>query len=100
MQSSVWALESYLASAGEQIDRAPDDVLAARIRARILRHLVEQASPDILRRRPRASGPPPLGRDEDIARRYQELDLYLRQSHAERDLEALGQDLRFPRLGV
>jgi hypothetical protein len=28
--------------------------------------------------------------DEAISRRYQELDLYVRQSHAERDLEALG----------
>jgi len=28
--------------------------------------------------------------DEMIGRRYQELDLYVRQSHAERDLEALG----------
>jgi hypothetical protein len=28
--------------------------------------------------------------DETIAKRYAELDLYVRQSHAERDLEALG----------
>jgi hypothetical protein len=27
--------------------------------------------------------------DESISQRYEELDLYLRQSHAERDLEAL-----------
>jgi hypothetical protein len=32
--------------------------------------------------------------DEKIAQRYQELDLYLRQSHRERDLEALGRDIR------
>jgi hypothetical protein len=31
--------------------------------------------------------------DRDISRRYQELDLYVRQSHAERDLEKLGRDV-------
>jgi hypothetical protein len=56
----------------------------------MLRHLVEQACTDILRRLPRAYGPRPMAMDEGIARRYQELDVYLRQSHAERDLEALG----------
>ena len=34
--------------------------------------------------------------DQDIARRYQELDLYLRQSHAERDLEKLGHTVLVP----
>jgi hypothetical protein len=43
-----------------------------------------------LRRLPRAYGPHPVAMDEKISKRYQELDLYLRQSHAERDLEALG----------
>jgi hypothetical protein len=28
--------------------------------------------------------------EEEVGRRYQELDLYVRQSHAERDLEVLG----------
>ena len=32
--------------------------------------------------------------DEKIAQRYQELDFYLRQSHAERDLEELGRNIR------
>jgi hypothetical protein len=32
--------------------------------------------------------------NEEIGRRYQELDLYLRQSHAERDLESLGTAIR------
>jgi hypothetical protein len=30
----------------------------------------------------------------EVSRRYQEFDLYLRQSHAERDLEELGSALR------
>ena len=62
-------------------------------RALTVRHLVEQACTEVLRRLARAYGPHPLAMDEDVSRRYQELDLYLRQSHAERDLEALGKSI-------
>jgi alkylation response protein AidB-like acyl-CoA dehydrogenase len=93
MHASVWALKSVLASAAREIDNNPLDVLEARVRARTLRHLVEVMSTDILRRLARAYGPHPLAMDESISKRYCELDLYLRQSHAERDLEALGRDL-------
>ncbi len=94
MYASVWALESYLDKAGQQIDAKVNDVELATVRALTLRHLVEQACTDILRRLPRAYGPHPLAMNEDIVRRYQELDLYLRQSHAERDLESLGEAIR------
>jgi alkylation response protein AidB-like acyl-CoA dehydrogenase len=101
MQASVWALHCYLDLAGEEIDRAQDDALAAQRRALIVRHLVEQVCTDVLRRLPRAYGPHPLAMNEDISRRYQELDLYLRQSHAERDLESLGRSLKgVPRFSV
>jgi hypothetical protein len=96
MQSSLWALKSYLNSAGSEIDRRPEDFRAAKIRALTLRHLVEQECTNILRRLLRAYGPYPLAMNESTARRYQELDLYLRQSHAERDLETLGRDLKDP----
>jgi hypothetical protein len=59
------------------------------IRALTVRHLVEQACTDLLRLLSRAYGPHPLAMDEEVALRYQELDLYLRQLHAERDLESL-----------
>jgi hypothetical protein len=94
MQSSVWALVSYLDAAGAEIDKQPENLGAAKIRALMLRHLVEQECTNILRRLPRAYGPFPLAMNERIARRYQELDLYLRQSHAERDLETLGRGLK------
>jgi len=90
MQASVWALKSYLDSAGCEIDRDPNDSGRACTRALIVRHLVEQACTDVLRRLPRAYGPHPLAMDAGISQRYQELDLYLRQWHAERDLESLG----------
>jgi alkylation response protein AidB-like acyl-CoA dehydrogenase len=93
MHAAVWAMKSVLVSAGHEIDEDPSDVSRARVRARTVRHLVEVMSTDILRRLARAYGPHPMAMDEGISRRYQELDLYLRQFHAERDLEALGRDL-------
>ena len=94
MHADAWSMQVALDAAGREIDESPDDADGGRIRARTVRHLVEQASTDILRRLTRAFGPYPLAMDEDVSRRCQELDLYLRQCHAERDLEALGQDLR------
>ena len=94
MHSAIWALGAYLDSAGREIDGAPGSVVQARIRALTVRHLVEQACTEVLRRLPRAYGPYPLAMDEEVSRRCQELDLYLRQSHAERDLESLGRDIK------
>lgn len=97
MQAAVWAMRAYLQSAGNEIDADPGDYLEARKRALTVRHLIEQACSDILRRLPRAYGPYPLAMDEEIALRYKELNLYLRQSHAERDLESLGRDVKSSR---
>jgi alkylation response protein AidB-like acyl-CoA dehydrogenase len=94
MQASIWASLCYLDSAGREIDVAPKDRERALVRALTVRHLIEQACSDILRRLPRAYGPHPVAMDEKISKRYQELDLYLRQSHAERDLEALGRAIK------
>ena len=90
MHASIWAMRSCLEVAANEIDKAPSDNAAAYIRALAVRHLIEQQCTDILRRFARAYGPFPLSMDENISQRYHELDLYLRQSHAERDLEALG----------
>jgi hypothetical protein len=86
----LWGLESYLDCAGREIDEDGSDAAKAETRALTLRHLAEQACTEILRRFARAYGPHPLAMDEEISRRCQELELYLRQSHAERDLECLG----------
>lgn len=91
MWSSISALRACLQTAGEEIDRNPKYRLNGQIRALTVRHLVEQACSDILRRFARAYGPHPLAMNEETVLRYQELDLYLRQSHGERDLESLGQ---------
>jgi alkylation response protein AidB-like acyl-CoA dehydrogenase len=94
LSALVWQMKSSLDTAGREIDAAPSDARAAHIRALTLRHLIEQSGTEILRRFARVCGPRPLAFDEAISRRYQELDLYLRQSHAERDLEALGNILK------
>lgn len=94
MHASVWALRSYLESAGREIDEDTTTFDQARTLALTVRHLVEQSCSDILHRLTRAYGPHPLVSDSEVTRRYQDLDLYLRQSHAERDLETLGRALR------
>jgi hypothetical protein len=94
MRAAQWGLRSHFDRAGLEIDADPTNVNEAEIRTLPLRHLIEQLCTDVLRRIPRAFGPFPLAMDEAISLRYQELDLYLRQSHAERDLERLGKQLR------
>src|ERR1700743_66919 len=93
IHANVWATETYLATAGREIDESYSDCNAAMVRALPVRHLIEQACTDTLRRFARTYGPYPLTMIGETSRRYHELDLYLRQSHAERDLESLGRAL-------
>jgi len=60
-------------------------LLASRVRT-----IVARAAEDILERVGHCLGPAPLARDERHARRVADLQLYLRQHHAERDEAALG----------
>jgi hypothetical protein len=94
MQASVWGMHSLLIEAGDEIDAAPFDSKAAQIRALQVRHLIDQMGTEILQRFSRAYGPYPLSMNEETSRRYHEAGLYMRQSHAERDLECLGRLIR------
>lgn len=58
-----------------------------------VREVVALAAEDVLRRAAHGLGPGPLATDEAHARRVADLELYLRQWHAERDQAALGQDV-------
>lgn len=58
--------------------------------AMALRLAVEQAAQQVLLHATRAMGAGPLCRDARLASAVADLPIYLRQSHAERDLEALG----------
>lgn len=93
LHANLWGMMALLEQAGREIDEAPADRAGAFTRALKLRHLVETLGSDSLRRFARAYGPQPLSMNAEVARRYQEVDLFLRQSHAERDLEALGRAL-------
>jgi alkylation response protein AidB-like acyl-CoA dehydrogenase len=90
MKASVWSMQAMLRTAGDEIDATWNDVAAAQMRALSVRHVVEQCCTDVMRRLARAYGPHPLAMDEMTGKRFQELDLYVRQSHGERDLEDLG----------
>ena len=89
-----WSTTVALDAAGHEIDLEPADRDAAMRRALAVRHLVERACSEILDRIGRAMGPRPFAFDDVSRRRLAEVQLYIRQCHAERDLEALGGALR------
>jgi alkylation response protein AidB-like acyl-CoA dehydrogenase len=90
LQSLGWGLHATLEQSGREIDADPDDRLGeARVRALKVRHLIERACTEVLDRFGRATGPQLLAHDEQVARQYSALALYIRQCHAERDLETI-----------
>jgi alkylation response protein AidB-like acyl-CoA dehydrogenase len=92
--SALGAASSALTTAAAEVDADPFDRSGrARIRARIVRAVVEDAATQCIDRVGRALGAGPLCADAEHARRVADLTVYLRQSHAERDLEALGHDI-------
>ncbi|MGF6842403.1 alkylation response protein AidB-like acyl-CoA dehydrogenase [Paraburkholderia youngii] len=73
------------------IDARPSDDAQTRVlRARLA---VEQAASAVIDHATRALGAGPLCRDARFARALADLPVFLRQSHAERDLAALGERL-------
>ncbi len=86
--SAVARGQALLAEAAGVVDADPTGdrtTLALRVR-----HEVDQVVEEVLRRSARATGATPLCRDADIARRAADLAVYVRQQHAEGDLERLG----------
>jgi alkylation response protein AidB-like acyl-CoA dehydrogenase len=88
--AAVHAAGAVLAAAAADIDADPHDAAGAQVVARRARAVVEQAATTVLDRVGRALGAAPLCLDAGHARRVEDLTVYLRQSHAERDLEVLG----------
>ena len=89
MLSAAEALLLVEAAAG--FDRDPaDDRGTARLVAGRVRAVVERTAAEVIDRVGRALGAAPLALDAEHAQRVADLALYLRQSHAERDLEELG----------
>lgn len=90
MRTLVWSMRALLDTAADEIDRDPDDPIAARRRALTVRHLVERQCTQLLEVFGRSFGPRPLAFDDAVISRYQELQLYVRQVHTGEDLEELG----------
>jgi alkylation response protein AidB-like acyl-CoA dehydrogenase len=91
VDAAITAAEATLAAAADHIDADPDNRSGtAELTARRARAVVETAVDQTIIRTARALGPGPLCLDEQHARRVADLTVYVRQSHAERDLAALG----------
>jgi alkylation response protein AidB-like acyl-CoA dehydrogenase len=90
LQASAWGLRALLDQAGREIDEDPRDTSqTARTRALKVRHLIERTCTDVLDRFGRATGQRLLGSDPQVIAQHAALTLYIRQSHAERDLETI-----------
>ena len=78
-----------LRAAASDIDAAPHDVPSARRRALALRTLIDRACTDVITRFGRAFGASPFATDAGASQRIADLQVYVRQSHAESDEAAL-----------
>jgi alkylation response protein AidB-like acyl-CoA dehydrogenase len=91
VDAAITAAQATLAAAAEHVDADPHNRSGlAELTARRARAVAERAVDEALRRTDRALGPGPLCLDEKHARAVADLTVYVRQSHAERDLAALG----------
>jgi alkylation response protein AidB-like acyl-CoA dehydrogenase len=92
LRALAWSMRAQLDRAADDADAAPGDAEAARVRALVVRHLVERECTRVIEVFTRTYGPRPLAFDAEVIARVQELQLYLRQVHHGADLEELGAD--------
>jgi alkylation response protein AidB-like acyl-CoA dehydrogenase len=91
VDAAIAAAEATLLTAACQVDADPlNRERRAELIARRARAVVETAVEEAIARTGRALGPGPLAQDAGHARRVADLTMYVRQSHAERDLAKLG----------
>jgi hypothetical protein len=91
VDAALAGARAALDAAAAAFDADPcDDTGRAAAVARRTRAVVEAAAAETIDRVGRALGAAPLALDGDHASRVADLTLYLRQSHADRDLAALG----------
>ena len=92
VDAALAAGAATLMSVADAVDDDPMDGKGrAELLARRARAVIETAVEESINRCARALGPAPLCQDAAHARRVADLTIYIRQSHAERDLERLGQ---------
>ncbi|MGV8858652.1 acyl-CoA dehydrogenase [Rhodoglobus sp.] len=83
--SRIALAESANAVDNVELSRSAATIMSTRVRARVARDVDE-----VMERVGHALGPAPLALDEEHARRVADLQLYVRQHHAERDYARLG----------
>ncbi|EHB50276.1 dehydrogenase [Mycolicibacterium rhodesiae JS60] len=89
LDAALAAAQALLVGTAAQVDTAPPSG-CGEVAARRLRAVVEVAVDEAIGRTARALGPAPLALDAAHAGRVADLSMYVRQSHAEKDLAALG----------
>ena len=87
------AAGTLLADAAARVDDGRADGPAGAALALRVRQVVRRAAEEVLDRSQHALGPGPLVGEAEHAARVADLQLYLRQEHAERDQAALGRHL-------
>jgi len=91
VDAALYAAANVLRFSALHIDAHPE--ADARLLAQRARAVVEQSAEQVMRDVGRALGAGPFCKDRHFARLNADLPVFLRQSHAERDLAALGQAL-------
>jgi alkylation response protein AidB-like acyl-CoA dehydrogenase len=90
VDAELHASEAVLAVAAALIDAGKAEGTAGELLDLRVRAVVANAVERTIQQVGHALGPAPLAFDEDHARRVADLELYVRQHHAERDLARLG----------
>lgn len=94
MVSATLSMQAMLEWGAGEIDADPTNEAGHMFPAALLvRHHIERGCTEVLDRFGRTLGPRPFAFDTESAQRLAELNLYIRQCHAENDLEELGEHL-------
>jgi hypothetical protein len=90
LEAIDWNLRLILQECGREIDQDPKDAAGrARVRALMARHLVQRACSETIDRLGSATGTQLLAFDAHVAKQHAALALWIRECHAERDLESI-----------
>lgn len=90
VDTALWAGYAALVEAATVVDRDPEDRALAHVTALRTRAVIEGVATTVLDRAGRALGPGPMVAEPEHAAATADLTVYIRQSHADHDLAALG----------
>ncbi|ALG15408.1 acyl-CoA dehydrogenase [Kibdelosporangium phytohabitans] len=91
LHTAIRSTEALLVHAASAVDGAPAG--DHKLLAWTCRAAAERTAWDVLDRAPRVTGPTPMCRDRRFAQRLADLQVYVRQHHAEKDLAAIGREV-------